>query len=131
LLTASGTLTYDGSVQRIYVDGVLVVTSSATAVNAVVNTAPVVFGAWDLESLDADFEGNIDNVKIYSYALTSTEVGEEYVATNPNVDYVCNYELPVLDFDTDGNCRVDLADFADFAGNWLACNRIPDTACSN
>lgn len=124
------TLTYDGSVQRVYVDGQLQATSAATSADAYANTAPVVFGAWDLESPDADFEGNIDNVKIYSYAMTSIEVGEAFVGIHPDVDYVCNYELPELTYDFDGNCRVDLADFAEIAGSWLACNRIPDTTCS-
>lgn len=123
------TLTYDGSVQRVYVDGEYQATSSATATDASDNTAPVVLAAWDLNSTDADFEGNIDNVKIYSYAMTSTEVGEEYVATNPNVDYVCNWELPDLVYDSNGDCKVDLVDLADFAAKWLDCNRIPASAC--
>ena len=123
-------LTFDGSVQRIYVDGVLQATSDVTAADASANTAPVVLAAWDLGSPDADFEGNIDDVKIYSYALTTTEVALEYVATNPSVDYVCNQELPALSYDFDDNCRVDLADFAGFAGEWLKCNRIPAMECN-
>ncbi len=129
------TLTYDGSEQRIYVDGELDTSTtgvtSVSGISAVGNTAPVIIGAWNLTSQEfgAEFEGNIDNVKIYSYALTATEVGEDYVATNPNVDYVCNWELPDLVYDSDGNCRVDLVDLADFATKWLNCNRIPDTAC--
>jgi hypothetical protein len=124
-------LTYDGSVQRIYVDGQLEGISAVTAADAAGNTAPVILGAWNLASPDADFEGNMDNVRIYSYALTTTQIGQEYVAMNPNVDYVCNHELPALLYDFDGNCRIDLNDFTDFAAAWLDCNRIPDATCGN
>ncbi|MBN1127000.1 MAG: hypothetical protein JXA82_18505 [Sedimentisphaerales bacterium] len=39
---------------------------------------------------------------------------------------VCRPKLP-MDFNND--CRVDLADFARFAEEWLACNLFPQSAC--
>ncbi|MBN1819031.1 MAG: hypothetical protein JW828_16850 [Sedimentisphaerales bacterium] len=39
---------------------------------------------------------------------------------------VCRPKLP-MDFNND--CRVDLADFARFAQEWLACNLFPQSAC--
>ncbi len=125
------TVTYDGSIQKVYVDGNLRATGSAGLANASGNAAPIIIGAWNSTSADADFDGNIDNVMIYSKVLTGTEIGEFYVANHPGVDSICNYELPGLDFDTNGNCRIDIADFANFAATWLNCNLIPASACDN
>jgi hypothetical protein len=133
------TMTYDGSEQRIYVDGELDTSTTGTTlisgVSASGNLAPVIIGAWDVSSPNADFTGNIDNVKVYSKVLTTAEIGNEYVATNPDVDYVCNWEAEWLQFDVTGpegqpNCKVDLADLAAFSDTWLECNRIPQSACS-
>ena len=40
-------------------------------------------------------------------------------------------EDPLGAFDTNGDCRINLTDFAEFALAWLKCQRVPDTACSN
>ena len=123
------TMTYDGSAQKIYIDGQLQATSSATVGNAEDNLTELMFAAWDASSESADFDGNIDDIKIYSYALTTEEIGNAYVDMNPEVDFVCNLEAETLEFDFDNNCRVDLEDFAQVAATWLACNRIPASAC--
>ena len=123
------TMTYDGSVHRTYVDGYLEATSGAVAADASANTAPVIIGAWNFGSLGSDFEGNIDDVQIYSYALTPVEVAEAYTQMTPADDYVCVQGLVNPAYDLNGDCRVNLADFADFAMEWLGCGRIPDTFC--
>ncbi len=133
------TMTYDGSEQRIYVDGELGTVTDGTYfvsdISASGNLAPVIVGAWNEGAEDADFTGNIAHVKVYSKALTTTEIGEEYVETNPDVDYVCDWEAEWLQFDVTGpegqpNCKVDLTDFAALADTWLDCNRIPESACA-
>lgn len=127
------TMTYDGLEQRIYIDGELDTTTTGSSlisgIKASGNLAPVIIGAWDVSAENADFTGNIDNVKVYSKVLTTTEIGQEYVDTNPNAIYVCNWEKEWLQFDSNNNCKVDLPDFAAFADTWLNCNRIPETAC--
>ncbi len=39
---------------------------------------------------------------------------------------VCDPPLP---FDVDGNCKIDLAEFAALAELWLECNWVPQEAC--
>jgi hypothetical protein len=41
---------------------------------------------------------------------------------------VCT-ETYALTYDYDGNCVVDLADFAVLAKNWLSCGRYPADTC--
>ena len=123
------TMTYDGSIQKIYVDGSLKAASTAAPADSSDNTAPVVIGGWDITSPDADFDGNIDNVMIYSKVLSSTEIAEFFVASHPDVDSICVSDLPGLDFDTNNNCKIDIADFANFAADWMNCNLVPASAC--
>lgn len=123
-------MTYDGSTQKLYMDGQLKNSVAVSAVDASDNVAPVLLGNWNTGSESMEFEGNIDDVKVYSYARTITEIGEEYVALKTGVDYVCNNEI-VFDYDFDGDCRVTLTDFAYFADAWLDCSRIPDTTCAD
>ncbi len=68
------------------------------------------------------FSGNIDDLKFYNYALTALEVAQEYTAVKTD-ETVCT-EYPANDFDE--NCKVDLADFALMATEWLECNIYPD-----
>jgi len=121
-------MTYDGSTQKLYMDGQLKNSVAVSTVDASSNVAPVLLGNWNLGSESMEFEGNIDDVKVYSYARTITEIAEEYVALTAGVDYVCNNEDP-FDYDFDGDCRVTLTDFAYFANAWLDCSRIPASEC--
>ena len=52
----------------------------------------------------------------------------EYLASggNPFKRYECSEEIPG---DMDGNCQVDIMDFAVFAIDWLKCNRVPVSEC--
>ena len=67
----------------------------------------------------------IDEVKIYSYAQTPLEVAVEYTNLMEGKT-VCPYpDDPTLQFDFNGNCKVDLGDFVTLAENWAACNIVP------
>jgi hypothetical protein len=61
------------------------------------------------------YEGLIDDVRIYNYALSATEVATLYETVNG--PFCVSY--PLYDFDHD--CRVTLKDFAVFAAEWLEC----------
>ncbi|MBN2211394.1 MAG: LamG domain-containing protein [Sedimentisphaerales bacterium] len=63
--------------------------------------------------------GAVDDVAIYNYALTPTEVATLYSSINGP------YCLEYPPFDYDQSCVVDLADFAIFAAQWLDCNIFP------
>ena len=68
--------TYDGSKICLYVDGKLDVSSEATG-SIIVNDYNVLIGA-NAEKPDRNFKGSIDEVRIYNYALSATEVKEIY-----------------------------------------------------
>ena len=67
------------------------------------------------------FNGALDDVKIYNYAMDSMDIALEY--TDVSGDTVC-YDPPALDYT--GDCRVTLDDFAVFASHWLDCAIVPD-----
>jgi len=66
------------------------------------------------------YDGIIDDLRLYNYPLEPTKVAEIYsdvmgsfCAVKPELDY-------------DDNCIVDLGDFAEFASKWLECGLFPD-----
>jgi len=68
------------------------------------------------------FDGGIDDVRIYNYALDPYAIAQLYVDGKPGAE-VC-VEYPVYDFDQD--CIVGLGDLAELAIQWLSCNVVPD-----
>lgn len=69
------------------------------------------------------FCGKIDDVRIYNYARSAAQIAQDY-ANVMNVS-VCNREgTENMRFDTNGDCRVDITDFAELAKDWLNDNRI-------
>lgn len=72
---------------------------------------------------DPELDGLIDDLKIYNYALTTYDVAQEYLAVRG--EWVCNRETYDLqNYDTNGNCLLDLEDFASMAERWLEDDRI-------
>ncbi len=69
--------TYDGSMMRLYVDGVQIGSSPLTG-NILVDSNPVTIGAGENYGegtpLGDRFNGLIDEVRIYNRALSATEV---------------------------------------------------------
>jgi hypothetical protein len=67
--------TYDGAIQRLYVNGVQVASSAFSgAVNA--NTKSLVLGSWD--TVSEFMSGEIDDVAVYAPALTAAQVADHY-----------------------------------------------------
>jgi len=75
--------------------------------------------------------GLIDDVRIYDYPLTPLQVAQLYLAFEPT-KWVCVEDPanPLNAYDVNGDCRVNLADFAEFASKWLDCQRYPASACN-
>ncbi len=118
--TAGGTI-------AVYVDGEEVIAGDAGA--------PALYAAWQRavllgasrqfasrDLLGDLYGGSVDDLKIYNYARSANEIANEY--------YVQTGEMACLDHDFDGSlydvvsegtsyCKVDLADFAEFAAKWL------------
>lgn len=55
------------------------------------------------------WDGLIDDVRIYNYALSEDEIA----------GILCSEKI---ESDLDGNCKVDFRDFALFVSDWLTCN---------
>jgi hypothetical protein len=70
--------------------------------------------------------GSLDDVKFYNYALTEMEVAQKFVADAPDKTACVQSLKPDAKFDYNGNCIVDIADFAIFATEWIDCGVIPD-----
>ena len=120
------TITYDAEagVLTTYVDGESVGSDTSTAV-ALTNIYPVLLGAERTNGLGDCYEGLLDSVGIYSYALRPLEVAVLY--TDVMTDAEICLEQP--ENDLSGDCRVGLEDFAILATNWLECNLVPASAC--
>ena len=121
------TATLSGNTGRIYINGELAGTNT-TLTNNPVSYGPTTqnwLGRSQWGAGDGYFNGMIDELKIYNYARTTEQVAQDYLAVKG--EWVCNLELSAIPYDFDGNCRVDLEDFAAFAAAWMESNRIyPD-----
>ncbi|MGE4285485.1 MAG: LamG-like jellyroll fold domain-containing protein [Phycisphaerae bacterium] len=96
-----------------------------------VDSIPAVFNPWQYPltiggnnargTVDTFFKSGsmLDDLKIYNYALAPEEVAAQFNAVTGNTicivpDFEGNY------FDANSDCIVDLSDFAEFAGSWMA-----------
>lgn len=74
-------------------------------------------------SIIGDFYGGlIDNLRIYNYVVTPEEIAQEYY-DEMGVQSCIYPDFSGSEFNVDNtgssHCKVDLADFAEFAANWL------------
>lgn len=112
-----------GTIQG-YMDGNLLASWSAD---------PSEFSAWDnTMTIGFDgtnyFGGSIDNLEVYNYALSAETIADYYHdITGESSCIYLNFPGNELDTDKLGSsyCRLDLADFADFAAAWLADGFYP------
>ena len=120
-------ITIGGDTGNMYIDGKLIATNTNMTLN------PIDLGAtsnyigksfWP----DPELNAYLDELKIFNYALTQEEVID--LSYDVLQTAIC---LGELEYDVAGggelgdqpDCRVDLADFAAFAGDWLNCNLYP------
>lgn len=83
--------------------------------------APTIGGNNARGTVDTFFKSGsmLDDLKIYNYALTPEQVAAEFKAVTGNtLCIVTSFDGDY--YDRNGDCVVDLADFADFAAAWLA-----------
>jgi hypothetical protein len=114
-------VTLDGNTGRLYVNGELMDTNPGLTNNPI-NLPQTANYVGKSQYPDAELNGLIDELKIYNYALTTAEIGQEYA--NLMDIWVCNNEVAALAYDFDGSCQVDIGDIAMFAVTWLESNRI-------
>ncbi|MCE5186349.1 MAG: immunoglobulin domain-containing protein [Planctomycetaceae bacterium] len=110
---------------RIYVNGEYESESTAFTLGPATNSL-FRMGCNQLDTLGNivdPFHGTIDDVKIYNYARTAAQIAQDYLSIKGG--WICDNEGPNnVAYDFDGNCQVDLADFAAFAATWLNNNRV-------
>jgi len=129
---------------RIYVDGVLqscinsLADTTGWTYDISSDTARFCLGARQSDIMPGNevvmwyLDGSVDDVQVYNYVLTQEEI--DFLYANPGVAIpdpveVCG-DWGYLNMDFDHNCRVDLADFAAFAGDWMKCTDPSDPTCS-
>ncbi len=121
--------TSDGETLTFYADGEKVATGD---VSSVVN-----FGEWEHPmtvladnkrgEIDWNFSGGVDDLRIYNYALSDLDIAKLYY--NETQVSVC-VDAPNSNFNVvntgSSYCRIDMADFAVLAADWLDCGLYPE-----
>lgn len=111
--------TYDGADQKTYINGILA-DSIAVNTDLLDPDGDLIIGGIIPGAVANYFNGSIDDVAIYNYAMTAQEVADFYVA---KMGGLC-VEVPAFDFD--GDCRVGLGDLSLFIADWLDCQIYPE-----
>ncbi len=120
------TATLSENTGRLYVNG------ERVAVNTGLTNNPISFAPttqnWLARSQwgegDGYFNGMLDDLKIWNYGLSAQAIGHEYLMTVTDEPWVCDWEAWQADtlmvaLDINDDCKVDMVDFAAFAGKWL------------
>lgn len=120
----------------VYINGMPLNTStSAQAVYQ--NVVPVRIGALDRNATSGNllspYNGAMDDIRIFNYALSSAEAADLYYAVK-EMPVCLNLQGLDLRFDVAGggalgdepDCRISLQDFSAFAGTWLNCGLYPE-----
>lgn len=114
-------------IMRVYVDGSLIATSGDNLSSTFLPWVNgMLIGAAPQDTAGGVyryFDGLIDNLRVYNYVLTPEEIAQEYynLTGKPGCIYL-DFSGNYFNVDNTGTsyCRVDLADFAAMAQNWLA-----------
>ncbi len=116
-------VTLDGNTGRIYINGEPKATNTNMTINPVDIAPTLNYLGKSQFTADAEFDGMIDDLKIYNYAVAAETIGGYYFDVT-GIDPCINpdFEGYTANFDNTGSsyCKVDLADFAAFAEAWLA-----------
>ena len=126
------TATFDGSVVKLYIDGVLDATDDPLAAPLVptnMNDWAVEIGG-ELATSTFPTQGLVDDVRIYNYALSATDVVDLYneFAGPINIcaaDYASHLDITGPSGVPD--CKIDLYDFVSVASAWLEDGCYPNS----
>jgi hypothetical protein len=117
---------FDGTTGKIYVDGKL----QAQGACALPADMASLLDIGSTESGSESFNGALDDLRIYNYAMTNIEVADVYHAMSGLRVCLLTY---ASQFDYTGpagqpDCMVDLYDLVVFANNWLVLYDYPEFA---
>lgn len=119
------TIAFDGSVASFYKNGELV-SSGSFRLGGADDGMLCLGGKYFDTNPEGWMNGSLDEVRIYNYDLSEMEVARLYIADKPNGS-VCIASLkPDATYDINGDCIVNIADFAMLAAEWLNCGLMPD-----
>ena len=105
----------------VYKDGFQVNTGSIGIPDVITRTSNFIGESnWEADEL---YNGMMDDMRIYNYAITADDVADLYSDVEGNY---CRNQ-PIYDFTDD--CKVTLDDFAYLANYWLDCGFYPDPVC--
>lgn len=117
------TMDRDGNV-IMYKNGAQIQTGTVTLPDTVVRTINYIGRSnW---TADAYYQGLMDDIQIYNYALTADEIAQIYTLVTGGV--FCQ-ESPAYDLTGPAgipDCRVDLYELSGLAADWLGCGIYPD-----
>lgn len=127
------TVTYDpaDTTIRMYTDGDQDAdTGTVNLSTAPLPARPVQIGGDNAGGTGNAIDAAIDEIRMYSYPLTPTEIALMYNGFRPD-EFICVETIEGFGtYDLNDDCRVNLADFALVASEWLECQRIPTDACT-
>jgi hypothetical protein len=125
---------FDNGTITIYIDGS---SDASTSRGTVFGSGNVRYGFLGVGSEGAEFNntigperyfnGNLDDFRIYNYALQPLEIANLYLGVKPN-ETVC-LSNPPMDISgpyDEPDCQVNIFDFAMIASHWMQCNLVPD-----
>ncbi|MGE4286751.1 MAG: LamG-like jellyroll fold domain-containing protein [Phycisphaerae bacterium] len=113
---------------KLYINGALAVSNANRTPTP--NDAFMIIGANNSNSgvFAGPFNGAMDDMRIYNYALSDGEVAMLYYDVL-NTPVCIDPNGIAMRFDTNDNCVVDIADFVVFAADWLNDNLCPGQGC--
>ena len=76
------------------------------------------------------FNGALDDIRIYNYAFDKYGVADLFYEVS-RAGVCIDTEKYVAAYDLNSNCKIDLADFAILASEWLKCGRYPVERCQD
>jgi hypothetical protein len=122
------TATYDAATDsmKVFVDGDQRASATIDLSNVALPATLVSIGGLGTDAIN----GAIDEVRMYSYPRTPTQIAETYLGFKPGGFICADLDNGIGVYDLNDDCRVNMADFALVATQWLECNRIPEDSCS-
>ena len=123
----------DGMFVKVYIDGEWKDDTNFTAARSILGPemSHLLIGAMNNYGYTYNaFAGYIDEFAIYDGLLSPERILAHYVAWQPQSceDLVERGYASPMDFNED--CKVNFADFAEFAINWMMCNDPEDLNCT-
>jgi hypothetical protein len=122
------TATYDAvsDSMKVFVDGDQRAAVTIDLSNVTLPTTLVSIGGAGTDAI----KGGMDEVRMYDYPLTPTQIAAMYLGFKPGGFICAELDGGISAYDLNKDCRVNMADFALIASQWLECNRIPVDSCN-